>query len=124
MARRFNVFELKARTASVNSPDLTNWEGSGVVLTIAATDKVDSPSVVFTIQGKEPASGTYYDILASAAVTTSGLPVTLKVFPGATAATNVAVNDVLPEIWRVKAVAADADSLTYAVTGNYVLGSN
>lgn len=120
MSRRVNLFPLDSRTASENSPDIDNWEGSGVVLTIAASDKAATPSVVFTIQGKEPATGQYYDILSSAAVTTSGLPVTLRVYPGAPDTANVSVNDALPEIWRVKAVAADSDSLTYAVTANMI----
>jgi len=103
-----------ARTASVTGDDQINLGHRGLHLVIDVTAAADTPSVVFTIQGKDRASGKYYTILASAAITATGTTV-LRVYPDLTAAANLVVNDVLPECWRVIATAADADSLTYSV---------
>lgn len=103
-----------ARTATNNSVDLQNLLHRGVHLVIDVTAVAATPSVVFTIQGKDPLSGQYYTILASAAVTATGTTV-LRVFPGATAAANTVANDWLPQTWRVLATHGDADSITYTV---------
>lgn len=102
-----------ARTASVNTEDQSNQRHRGVVVSIDATAFSATPSVVFTIQGKD-ANGKYYTLLASAAVTGTGTT-QLTVYPGATAAANVAANGILPRNWRVSVAAGDADSLTYSV---------
>jgi len=104
-----------ARTADTNTDDQDNIGGHrGVVVFIDCTAITDSPSVVFTIQGREPSGDEYYDILASAAVVGAGNTV-LKVYPGLTAAANTVANDVLPRRWRVNCNHADADSITYSV---------
>jgi hypothetical protein len=109
-----------ARTATTNGTDQPNTKHRGVIVTIDATAASATPSVVFTIQGKDPLSGTYYTILASAAVT--GISTTqLKVYPGITAAANAAVSDVLPTVWRVIATHADADSITYSVSAQLIV---
>lgn len=108
------VFASAARTASADSSDLTNGNGRGLVLVIDATASAATPSVVFTVKGKDPLSGKYYTILASAAITGTGTTV-LRVYPGLTAAANTVASDVLPRTYRVEAVAGDADSLTYSV---------
>ena len=74
---------------------------------------------MFTIQGKD-AAGTYYDILASAAVTAISTTV-LRVYPGLVAVANGAISFPLPKTWRVEAVAADADSITYSVTADLMV---
>ena len=108
------LFGSAARTATVNGDDQVNGGARGVVVVIDVTAASATPSVVFTIQGKDPATGKYHTLLASAAVTGAGTTV-LKVFPGATAAANAAANDCLPAIWRVIATHGDADSITYSV---------
>lgn len=111
------LFASAARTASANSADFGNEGYRGVHVVIDATAATATPSVVFTIEGKDPVSGKYYTILASAAVT--GISTTvLRVFPGATAAANTVANDGIPGTWRVTATAADADSITYSVAAS------
>lgn len=109
-----------ARTASVNTADLRNAHHRGARVHINATAAADTPSVVFTVQGKDPVTGDYYDLLASAAVTGAG-DTYLLIYPGATVTANVSANAVLPPHWRVKAVAADADSLTYSITAELLV---
>lgn len=102
------------RTETVASDTVTNPGYRGLHLIIDATASADTPSVVFTIQGHSPLGNDYYTILASAAITGAGTTV-LRVYPGLTAANNTVANDVLPHLWRVNAVHADADSITYSV---------
>ena len=103
-----------ARTASVDSADLTNFNARGLQLVIDATVIAATPSIVVTIQGKDALSGKYYTILAAAAITGVST-VVLRVYPGLTAAANLVASDVLPRTWRVSVVAGDADSITYSV---------
>lgn len=118
--REIIVFASQARTASENSADLSNPYARGAVITIDATAASATPSVVFTIVGRSALGNDYYTILTSAAITGTGTTV-LRIYPGLTAAANVTVNDVLPAVWRVQAVAGDTDSLTYSVSCNYIL---
>lgn len=109
------IFKSVARTATHNSPDLAkNREFSGLILIIDATVEVATASVVFTIQGKDPGSGKYYTILASAAVTAVGTTI-LRVHPNLTASANVIAKDVMPSTFRILATHDDADALTYTV---------
>jgi hypothetical protein len=109
------VFASTARTATEASATFGNPDGHrGLVVVIDVTASADTPSVVFTVQGYSPLGNDYYTILASAAVTGAGQTV-LRAFPGATAAANTVANDQMPGLWRVNAVHADADSITYSV---------
>lgn len=90
-----------AASAGVNGADQTNASGRSINLVIDITAITGtSPTLTVTLQGKDAASGKYYTILASAALTAVGTTV-LTVFPGATAAANVAANAILPRTWRV-----------------------
>jgi hypothetical protein len=114
------VFSSAARTATHNSADLKNHFGSGIHLVIDCTAAADTPSVVFTLQGKDEASGKYYTLIASAAITGTGTTV-LRMFRGGTAAANLVVNDNLPRTFRVLATHADGDSITYSVGASIIL---
>lgn len=118
--REVTVFASAARTASADSADLSNPYARGAVIVIDATASAATPSVVFTVKGKSTLGSDYYTILASAAITGTGTTV-LRIYPGLTASANVTASDVLPAVWRVEAVAGDADSLTYSVAANYIL---
>ncbi len=91
-------------------------EHTGLEVVIYATALAATPSIVFTVQGKDEASGTWYDILASAAVTTAApTRVRMRVSPAITAAANLSVQDLLPALCRITAVHGDSDSITYSV---------
>lgn len=114
------VFASAARTASVNSADQSNPAGRGLTLVIDVTAITATPSVTFTIKGLDPASGKYYLILASAAIVAVGTTV-LRVYPGLVEVANVKANLPMPLVWRLEAVHADADSITYSVGAQYTL---
>ena len=109
-----------ARTASVNTPDQSNPVSRGVHVIIDVTAYPGAASVVPTLQGKDPVSGKYYDLLVGSAIVATGTTV-LKLYPGLAASAAVAASDILPTTWRVKLVHADGDSITYSV-GAVVMG--
>lgn len=100
--RRLLQFAAQA-AGTVNSDDVDNIGAKGVVLVIDTTALTGTLAMTVTIQGKDPYSNKYYTILASASIAATGT-VVLRVFPGATAATNLAANDSLPRTWRVSVV--------------------
>ena len=107
------VLQQNGATASVNSPDLLNPYGRGLLVFINMI-AAGTGSVTFTIQGKDPGSGTYYTILATAAIVANGFTV-LRVYPGLTAVANATVSDVLPRQFRVIATANNANPTNYTV---------
>lgn len=109
-----------ARTATTSSADQTNYNAKGVRIFINATASAATPSVVFTVEVKDPVSATYTAVATSAAITGAGHTV-VTVYPGITTAANVSIAHVLGRTWRVTATAADADSLTYSVGYSYIL---
>lgn len=114
------VLASAARTANVNSSDLSNFNGRGVHVIIDVTSVTATPSVVFTVQGKDAVSGKYYTLLTSAAITATGTTL-LTVYPGAAVTANVSASNVVPKTWRVSAAHGDADSITYSVGAVLVL---
>ena len=81
---------------------------------IDVTAVTATPALTVKIQGKDPASGKYYDILVSTVIATVSTTV-LKVGPGLTAAGNLVANDMIPSIWRVLVNHGDTDSATYSI---------
>lgn len=73
-----------------------------------------------SIQAKDPASGTYTTLLASAAIVTNVMTV-LTVYPGLPVTTNVSANDVLPRQWRVSVVANNANPANYSVGASIIV---
>lgn len=105
-----------ARTATTNSADFTNYNAKGIKVVIDVTVDPAAASVVFDIEGKDSVSGKYYSLLTSAAIVAVGTTV-LTVFPGVSETANVKASDMLPRTYRVTATHADADSITYSVSG-------
>ena len=103
-----------ARTAEIESAEQTNTRGKGLHVIIDVTVDPALASITPKIQGKDPASGKWYDICVGVAIAATGTTV-LKVFPGITAAANVAASDILPAHWRFQMAVADTDSMTYSV---------
>lgn len=97
----YTAMKLTAAAASVNGGDMDNIAGSAAVVVVDITAITGTaPTATFTVQGKDPISGQYYTILATAALVAAGTTV-LRIFPGATATANAATNDVLPKTYRV-----------------------
>jgi len=109
-----------ARTATLNSADFVNYNAKGLHVVINVTALAATPSIVPFIQGKDPVSGTYYDILEGLPITTTGINI-IKVYPGISAIVDVSASDLLPRTYRLRIEHGDADSITYSVAGSLVL---
>lgn len=99
--RHIHALSLVNATASNNGQDLENQEGRAAHVVIDITSITGTaPTATFTVQGKDPISGQYYTILASAALNAVATTV-LKIGAGLTAAANLVANDVMPRHFRV-----------------------
>ena len=108
-----------AGASTVHSADQTNFLGTGLNCVVDIT-VATSTSLVLTIQGKDTASGKYYAILTSAALSSVATTL-LSVFPGLTVAANTVVSAILPKTWRVTAAITGASSaLTGTVSASVV----
>lgn len=110
---QITFFASAARTAdSTSHQTLASKAG---VFVIDVTAVTSTPSVVFTIRGVDPISNKTWDILASAAITSTGTTI-LRVDPGLTASANLIAKDVLPQAVDIFADHADTDSITFTVS--------
>lgn len=122
---QFNSEELillssAVRAATVTGVSRKNYGHRGIVLTF---DQTVVPGVVTTtpkIQGQDPASGKWVDILAGAAQV-GVATIQLKVYPGLVAAANLVANDVLPRTWRFVVTHSGAGNFTYSVGASLIL---
>lgn len=95
------ISSLVAASTNGNSADIINYSGRGVQLVIDITAITGTtPVLIATVQGKDIASGKYYTLLTSAALSTVSTNL-LTVYPGAPTTANVSVPQVLPRTFRV-----------------------
>lgn len=111
------LYDLTARTASPTPLKVQNPEHKGAQIIINVSAISATPSVTFHVEGHDEAGDTWYELLASAAITAIGVTV-LTVYPGASETANVSTNKSIPLNWRVRANHSDADSITYSVGAN------
>lgn len=114
------VYSSAARVATPDAPVLLNKFNRGVQVFIDVTAIAATPSVVFTIEGKDGVSGSWYPLLTSAAVVAVGTT-TLRVEPGSTEVANLIAAAGIPRVWRIVATHGDADSITYSVGANLLI---
>ncbi len=108
----YNVAAITATPTAARQEDAQSSRKGGhfiIDVTVGAT-----LSITPTIDAFDPASGKWYNILTGVAITATGTTV-LRVYPGVTAAANVAVSDVLPPVWRMVMTHGNANAATYTV---------
>jgi hypothetical protein len=115
-----------ARTATGNSSDLTNYNARGVTAFVNVTAASGtSPTLLVTLQGKDPVSGTYYTLVAQAATLTAAGTAVLTCYPGASggpASPSATSGMPLPRVWRVLwTVTGTTPSFTFSVGLNYIV---
>ena len=71
-------------------------------------------SVTVKINGKDPASGKYYTILQSTALSAVATTV-LRIYPTLTASANLIAQDILPETIQIVATGGSGGPITYSV---------
>jgi len=102
------------RTAAATGPTITNKGGSDLIVFAEATLDAASAAVTILIDGLDPATGNWYNILTSAVLNAVGTRV-LRVSPHLTASANLIAKDIVPHTFRVRTTAADADAMTYSI---------
>jgi hypothetical protein len=112
-----------ARTATWNSGDLNNNEHRGIMVVVRVTTGSATPSVVPSIQGKDPVSGAYFQLHADIAAITATTATTFVyvLYPGVeetegTGGVTQMESGVLPKTFRILFTHGDADSITYSVS--------
>ncbi len=116
--REVNALTLSASATSTNGNDMENTSCRSAVVVIDIT-AISGTNVVFTLQGKDPLSGKYYTILASAALTGTGTTV-LRVDTSLTASANTIAADMMPRTWRV--ISTNTSSTVTATVGVLLVG--
>lgn len=115
------ISTLTAATVGASSADQTNTNWRGVQIGINVTAMTGTiPTLNVNIEGKDVASGQYYLLLASAAISAAGFT-NLVVYPGVTNATNSASSKPLPKIWRVSYVVGGTTPAVTASIGASVI---
>ena len=103
-----------ARTTTQTSPSFYSRGAQGLIVTMVVTAKGAAPSVTLSIQVYDAPSGTWVNLLTSAAITNTGTT-RLTVSPQVTTAANVSLNGVISDTVRLVITASNSDSLTYSV---------
>lgn len=96
---------------------ITNFQGCGCVVTVDVAT-LNSANLTLHIQGQDPSSATYYDILVGTAITGAGL-FAYYVHPAVTTTAGVAQSAVLPRLWGIEVVPAAG-----GLTDTYSVGSS
>jgi hypothetical protein len=109
-----------ARTTAINSADFINYNAKGAHIIIDVSALIAGAELTPTIQGKDPVSGNYYDLLVGLPITATGTNI-IKIYPGIAAVVNAAASDILPRTWRVSLAVANANSVTYSVGAQLVV---
>lgn len=111
-----------AASAGVNSADQVNYNARGVKVVVNVTAITGTaPTLTVAIQGKDNASGVYYTLLSSAAISATGTTV-LEVYPGVTAAANASASTTLPRTWRIStAIGGTTPAVTATVGASVIL---
>jgi len=100
--------------ATVNSPSQTNTNYRGghfIIKVVTATSGTYTPR----IQGYDPISQAWYDILVGSAISAAGTTV-LKVYPGIGVVANGSASDILPLTWRVQLIGASTPNMIFSVS--------
>jgi len=103
-----------AYTATANAEFGAPRTCRAIEVSIVATAAAATPSVVFGVEGYNPASDSWELLLASAAVVGTGTTV-LIINPDAAPVANVVAQRLPRRRMRLVATHADADALTYSV---------
>jgi len=102
---------------TINSTDQSNYFSRGVIVSNNLT--IAAGNLTIKVQGKDTASGTYYDILDSAVISSTAFS-TLTIYPGAPVTSNVSVNAPLPATWRVSAVIGSTGNVTGTIGASVI----
>lgn len=109
-----------ARTASVTTSDISNVRARGAHIIVDISVIASATQLTVTVQGKDETSGNYYNLLITTALNVVDTFL-LKIHPEVTDVQNSAVNDSLPNVFRIVVTNSDSNSITYSVAVNFLI---
>ena len=109
-----------AGAGATNGSDQRNVNHRGIQVVVDITAVTGTPTLTVKLQGKDAASGKYYDLLTSAALSSVSTTL-LTLYPGAPTTANVSTPQVLPAIWRVIGTVGGGTPAVTATIGAAVL---
>lgn len=105
-----------ARTAAtVNSADQSGFNVTRVICAFNQSSYTGAPSTTFSIQNKDAASGKYYTLVTSAAITsatTLNVPIPLAVGGSVISSANLSAGIPIARTWRVSTTVAGTSTPT------------
>lgn len=108
-----------ARTATTSSPDIVNYNGDGIFVILRVSAIGTAPSLVVTVEGKDPVSGLYFALNVNPAAVIAVGTYVYEVGEGASGAAGGGVTQrtagQLPRVFRVTVTHGNANSVTYSV---------
>ncbi len=108
------------RSASIDSEVYINYNSKGGHFIINVSAIAVDATITVTVQGADPNSLDYYDILVGTTISTIGVHV-LKVYPGIGQIPNGSASDILPRFFRVSVLYGGTDTIAYAVVCSLVV---
>lgn len=105
-----------ATLQTLTSSDQTNTGYRTAICVLSVTSQTGTPSTTFSIQNKDAASGLYYSLITSAALTTATTSA-IAAGPGVATVTNVGSSLPLAAKWRVSASTTGAASTITGTIG-------
>lgn len=116
--KTFTAYDSAARTASPTPTDLVNNSSRGIiVVTDISAIGGAAPQIQVTIQGKDPISGNYYNMLVSPVYSIVATNV-IQLYPGISETPNIKESAILPASYRILVTHSNADSITYSVSAS------
>ncbi len=116
--RVFNLLPSAAYTATPNTQQLSGTgRSTAMVVAMNMTAVTATGTVTLKVEGFDPLSGATWPIVTSTAVAATGMTV-LKISPGNTPVTNVAVSDILPPVVNITATHGNAVAMTYTLSAH------
>ena len=118
---QFTVLPLAARTATVTSGDLINYNARGIVaiLNITAVPGVDTIQLLFL--EVDPVSGTSLFQIGTNPVQIATGVFSFAMYPAAMAGRTNQTNAILPRTFRIRITHSGAGSFTYSVGASLIL---
>lgn len=103
-----------ARAASAVTSDQINVQGISALTVVIDSTVIGTATLTVSIDGKDKASGKYYNLLTGAAISTNGT-VRYKISPYLAGVANAIANDLVPVIFRITATQGGTGSATYSL---------
>lgn len=129
-----SILSSAVRAATTNGADQTNYNGRGVMVTINVTVEAAAETLSLKIQGKDPISGNYFDIVDFGTVynATTDAPTTTRTFvmyPGVLSADFIGITGngasgkagLLPRTWRPVVTHSSSGNWTYSLASAVIL---